>query len=549
MVVHRRALLAQHPGGSVRRLLGPGSTLERRLRGSRPDRGGGDPAQPDPRPDDHAVGDVERVGDGDAGDVVHPPLGDLVERREPPGRQRHPHGPDQLVGPSYGLAVAGEEVGDRHLPVAVGRRQHDRGLQRQQRRGEVADRRGGREVAAEGGGVADQPGGEQRPHLVEQRHPSGQRALDLGERQRRPDLDRPLGAADLAQLGQPVDREAVRRPGAAQVDLDAPVGAARHQRRPGVPAQQVVGLRQVGGAGEAGRPGRRRGRGGGIAAPRQPVVDAGLGERLGGVADRPVAGAAAEVAADGVQVEALAVLAVVLRRHAAHEARRAVAALRAPALRQLTLHRVQVVGRAEPLGGDDLLAVERERGQQAGVDRRPLAAAVVGARAGDEHRAGPALALRAPLLGPGQPDPAQPVEGAHPRGGVQRTWRAVDGDRRLRRGLGGGLGRLGRSAGSSAGASALPAGSRGHGSAGRAHGFGCRRPPVVHAERRGALTLRALGHIREGSLRRPTSTTRTTGRALHALVRRREGRQVQGSPVDRGSRNAPHSPTCRLTSL
>ena len=90
------------------------------------------------------------------------------------------------------------------------------------------------------------------------------------------------------------------------------------------------------------------------------VVRSRAAERVRGVADRAVAGAAAQVAAEGVQVEAVgsvlvvdgppgegrAVAPVVLRRHPADEAGRAVAALRSAPHGQLVLHGVEVVGRS-----------------------------------------------------------------------------------------------------------------------------------------------------------------------------------------------------------
>ena len=181
---------------------------------------------------------------------------------------------------------------------------------------------------------------------------------------------------------------------------------------------------------------------------------------VGGVLDRPVAGAATEVAAHGVQVEAVGtVLAlrvldvaeglvgvvgrlrvltpvgpVVLGRHAADEAGRAVAALGPAADRHLLLHRVEGRRRAETLGGDDLLAVEGGRRDEAGVDRRPLRAGlgVVVVRPGDEDGARAALALGAALLGAGQADVAQPVQRRGVGGdAVQGAGPAVD--RRLRR--------------------------------------------------------------------------------------------------------------------
>ena len=73
-------------------------------------------------------------------------------------------------------------------------------------------------------------------------------------------------------------------------------------------------------------------------------------------------------------------------------ARRAVAALEAVVLDERRLQRVQVVRRAQPLDGDDLVALVHDRERQAGVD----------APAVDQHRAGAALAVVAALLGAGE---------------------------------------------------------------------------------------------------------------------------------------------------
>src|SRR6185503_15594183 len=93
----------------------------------------------------------------------------------------------------------------------------------------------------------------------------------------------------------------------------------------------------------------------------------------------------------------------------ADEARRAVAALGAAAVRHLPLHRVQRARRAETLGGDQLLAIQREHRHQARVQCGPEGATLA-VGPGHHHRAGTALALRAALLGAGQPLVAQPVE-------------------------------------------------------------------------------------------------------------------------------------------
>ena len=219
--------------------------------------------------------------------------------------------------------------------------------------------------------------------------------------------------SSVAQLGQPVDADREGRAHATDVDLDAPVGRAGDEH----------GVRVLGQQGRAPRRGRRGGRrcpsvrpAGCAAGGRrgsQPrgirVVVGGLAEGVGGVADGAVAGAAAQVAATGragrtrwARARGRAAsaglvrrggrpwpfwegsgrgsrtgapaLAVVLGRHAADEARRAVAALRPTAHRHLVLHRVEGVGAAEALGGDDLLAVECRRRHQARVDGGPLRA-------------------------------------------------------------------------------------------------------------------------------------------------------------------------------
>ena len=157
-------------------------------------------------------------------------------------------------------------------------------------------------------------------------------------------------------------------------------------------------------------------------------------EGVGGIPDRPVPGAPAQVARDRLEVEAVGVGAVVLGGHRADETRGAVAALRPAAHGHLVLHGVQRLGRAEALGGDHLLAGEGAGGQQARVDRRPARAAGV-VRPGHHDGAGSALALRAALLGAGEPLGAQPVQRVGPRFGAgEADDLAVD--RHLRPGTG-----------------------------------------------------------------------------------------------------------------
>jgi hypothetical protein len=123
-----------------------------------------------------------------------------------------------------------------------------------------------------------------------------------------------------------------------------------------------------------------------------------------------------------------AVASVELRRHAAHEAGGAVSALRAAPACHRILNRMQVDGRAEALGGDDLLPVERGDRDQAGVDGGPRRAAG-GVGLCDQDRARPALPLGAALFRAGQPTVSQPVEGGRVcRDRLQRAALPVDGE-------------------------------------------------------------------------------------------------------------------------
>jgi len=133
------------------------------------------------------------------------------------------------------------------------------------------------------------------------------------------------------------------------------------------------------------------------------------GHGAGGVDDRPVAGAAAQVAAQRIgclaaRHGALAALALVLvqRVQAHHEARRAEAALRAVRIDQRLLHRVQrAAGAAQLIDRDELLAVERADEGDAAIDGAPAQAARAGLT--HHHGAGAAVALGAALLGALEP--------------------------------------------------------------------------------------------------------------------------------------------------
>ena len=146
--------------------------------------------------------------------------------------------------------------GTSRSPVGPG--QHHRRLEREQRGRRVADGGAGAEVAAEGGTVADQPGGELRPQLVEQRHPPVEQPLGLGEGERRADLDDVRADGERAQLGQPVDGDHERGAGAAEVDLDPPVRAAGDHRGVGCSASSASASARFAGRANSARSDRTR---------------------------------------------------------------------------------------------------------------------------------------------------------------------------------------------------------------------------------------------------------------------------------------------------
>ena len=118
-----------------------GAADERGLGRARAERGGSDAAESDARGGDDAVVEVEREAHGDARDVVEAALRDLVERGEPGERQRDPHRADELVVAARRLPVAGEELGEVDLALAVGRGEHDARLEGEQGGRRVADGR------------------------------------------------------------------------------------------------------------------------------------------------------------------------------------------------------------------------------------------------------------------------------------------------------------------------------------------------------------------------------------------------------------------------
>ena len=222
-------------GGDV-----PGFADEAFLRGAGADRRGGDTAQTDPRGGHDALANVERKGDRDARDVVEAALRDLVERGHLGKRQGDADRTDQLIAAPHALAVAGEVLGEIDLSLTVERRQHDSRAEGEESGRDVPDRRRGAQVSADRGAVSDEGRRELREQLVQQRYSAPETTLDLRQVQRRTDLDRLVGDREAAQLGELVDRDRDLCAAAAQVGVDAPVGGAGHDDRPGLVVAAAV---------------------------------------------------------------------------------------------------------------------------------------------------------------------------------------------------------------------------------------------------------------------------------------------------------------------
>ena len=328
----------------------------------------------------------------------------------------------------------------RHAARALAAAQLDRGIERHQHRRRIADRRAVGDIAAHRAGVAYRRRGEAQPGVGQRRRARRQRPPCRF--QRRAGADPQLGALravallDALQLGHVADIDDLAEIAELLRHPQPDIGRARqHGRlRLGQPqrGQRIKTLRRV-----QLRVAAAKLRG--IAAlqllqrghHRRRLQRRGrqVEHALAGIEDRPVAGAAAQVAGQLVgqllarrHAAAGAVL-LVAGEHRHREARRTEAALRAVAIDQRLLRRVQraAADRLQVLDREQRLAVERGQQADAGVDGTEcepadrLRVAILGQLANDDG-AGAAVALVAAFLGADAAGVlAQPVE--HAAGG------------------------------------------------------------------------------------------------------------------------------------
>mmetsp|Transcript_27390 Transcript_27390/g.68047 ORF Transcript_27390/g.68047 Transcript_27390/m.68047 type:complete len:815 (+) Transcript_27390:2314-4758(+) len=230
--------------------------------------------------------------------------------------------------------------------------------------------------------------------------------------------------AALARGGTPLDAQRAERlaEGGGEVRL-LRGGVARHVRRAAAGARQLVGAvaRELddGGRGVGARLAAAAAVLTAAAARARTALRVGA-EGLGGVPDRPVAGATAEVAVQTLLDVADREVGLgpeeSVERH--HDPRSAEAALRAVKVDHPLLHRVKPIPRrADAFDGRDRAAIHRAERHEARVHRRVPQLASGGGGGGDHHRACAAPAFPAAELRAGEADRAKPIEQSGRRGG------------------------------------------------------------------------------------------------------------------------------------
>ena len=416
-----RELVGQDGEGRADALHGKRQSDERGLGGLRAHRRGRDAAEGEARVADGAtlVGAHEE-GTRDDGDVHLAALAHLeaVAANAQPvrGAIGDADGHHHLVGLHRGLAVAQEEVRERDDAPPAHRGELHRRVEGHQHRGEVADGRGRDQVARERRAVAHLPRRKHRQHLTEGRQPRAEPLFDLGEGGRAADADDPVAELDGVEFSNRLGRDQVGEGPRLLVELDAHLGGARDQHRVGEGRPQreqlVDGLGPVEALALPPSEGERRQRRQGVVQPEVEAVAlvALLQRVVHRVADGPIPGASTQVAAElvGHPVGLVAVGPVVALEHGHHDARGAVAALRAVAVGHRCLHRVRPPLR-EPLDGEQLAPVDHRKHRDAAAERAPRGVAVRVAVA-HRQRAGAAVPLGAALLRAGGAVGAEPVE-------------------------------------------------------------------------------------------------------------------------------------------
>jgi len=433
-VRQRREVAAQRRHRRAHVRFGEGLAQQRRLGGLGPLDDRGHAAEGQAQRAHRVAVELDREGRADGRDVAVVALGDLVAAQlRASRRQRHAQRTHEFAALHPVLHVVDVEVLERQRALLAAVLQHDLRAERDQHGRAIADRRAVGDVAAHRAGVPDRRRGKAHPDLRQRGHARRECRPGVLERGAGADddlvgllLDAPqrVDLADGDQVAQVAETLVCPQADVGRAGKQARLRLARAQRREGLErARRVEAAQFADGRVQRGVGQRRIGRQalqrlhdrcGGKALRRQ------LEHALAGVEDGAIAGAAAEVARQLVgellprRLRAGLAVALVGARHRHRDARRAEAALRAVALDQRLLHRMQLApgDRAQVLHRQQRLAVERGQEAQAGVDGAQAQATDDGGAGagragrfgairelGDDDGAGAAVALVAALLG------------------------------------------------------------------------------------------------------------------------------------------------------
>ena len=328
-------------------------------------------------------------------------------------RLRYQQAAHKFARPAILLAVIKKEIFQRQCAHLIAAAQFERGVERNQHRREIADRRAVGDIAADGAGRAHLHGAEAAQHFGDVRIDRAERRRGAGERNDGAEFKTRRAFFDGAKLGHAADMNDLlqRREllGDPQPDIggagdDGGVRVFHIELREGLLAgrrgeeRRFIAdehIRLVVERAERLQPRRR------LAC--ELIVGAGLADFDRRIHDRPIAGAATEIAGqhvvDGVAA-GTAIARMIVREQAHHDAGRAEAALRAMQARHRFLHGMQRAVLGEVFDRDQLCAVDLAEQRDAGVNRLVHQTAVALAR--QHHGAGAAIALRAALLGAGR---------------------------------------------------------------------------------------------------------------------------------------------------
>ena len=404
--------------GGAKRGLGPGLADQRRLGSRRPLDDAGQTAESQPGLGHLIALQAQRQAGADCGDVAVEALGQLVGLHHPVRvGQRNGHRLDELARVQLVLHVVEVEVLQRQITRRVAAAQGEHRAQRDQHRRGVANRRAVGQVAHQRAGVPHWRPCKAPAHFGQGRPQPHQLGPTVFQRDGGADAQLAVGMGDAPKLGHvpQVDQlaELAQLLGDPQADVRGTGQQARVWLRLEKARQRRQGARRMKAARFADRciglQGAETGR---QAFQRQPRARC-VQHAFARIEDGPVAGAAAEVAAQGVGKLGACRAGLALRvslvagRQRDSKPRRAKAALRAVRRHQGTLRRMQVAGRREILHRQQRLAVQRGQEADAGVDGAKREARTsnglawlghVAGQLGDQQRAGAAIAFGAAFL-------------------------------------------------------------------------------------------------------------------------------------------------------